>query len=278
MLQVLNLGAGVQSTALLLMACRGELPTLDAAVFADTGWEPAAVYAHLEWLTGVASDAGIPVHVVSAGNLRDDSLRSARDASRFASMPFYTLNPDGSRGLARRQCTREYKIEPIERFLRRELLGLKPRQRAPREAVITQWFGISTDELRRVRVSRNRWSRFAYPLIGLPEPMLPRPYSRQACRAWLTRHYPERDVPRSACIGCPFHSNDEWRQVRTVPDEWADAVAVDAALRRIPRFDGAAFLHADRVPLADVDLRTSEDKGQRALFNDNACDSGHCFT
>ena len=48
----LNLGAGVQSTALALMAERGEygLPKPDVAIFADTGWEPSDVYEHLEWL------------------------------------------------------------------------------------------------------------------------------------------------------------------------------------------------------------------------------------
>ena len=37
-LDVLSLGAGVQSTTVLLMSCLGELPKLDAAVFADTQW------------------------------------------------------------------------------------------------------------------------------------------------------------------------------------------------------------------------------------------------
>ena len=42
-LRILSLGAGVQSTVLALMACDGTLPGLDAAIFADTGWEPPAV-------------------------------------------------------------------------------------------------------------------------------------------------------------------------------------------------------------------------------------------
>jgi hypothetical protein len=46
---ILNLGAGVQSTTLYLMGCRGEIH-VDVAIFADTGDEPKAVYAHLEWL------------------------------------------------------------------------------------------------------------------------------------------------------------------------------------------------------------------------------------
>ena len=51
-LQVLSLGAGVQSSCMALMAEQGyegfEKP--DCAIFADTGWEPAAVYRHLDWL------------------------------------------------------------------------------------------------------------------------------------------------------------------------------------------------------------------------------------
>lgn len=46
-----SLGGGVQSTALALMVARGELPRLEAAIFADTGWESAATYGHVAWLT-----------------------------------------------------------------------------------------------------------------------------------------------------------------------------------------------------------------------------------
>ena len=50
-LRVLSLGAGVQSTTLALLAVRGEIgPMPDCAIFADTGWEPRAVYEHLTWL------------------------------------------------------------------------------------------------------------------------------------------------------------------------------------------------------------------------------------
>jgi hypothetical protein len=33
----------VQSTTLALMAARGEIEPPDCAIFADTGWEPAAI-------------------------------------------------------------------------------------------------------------------------------------------------------------------------------------------------------------------------------------------
>ena len=69
---VLSLGAGVQSSTLLLMAEAGEIePRPDAAIFADTGWEPAAVYQHLDWLE---TQTSIPIHRVSNGrNLYDDT-------------------------------------------------------------------------------------------------------------------------------------------------------------------------------------------------------------
>ena len=63
---VLSLGAGVQSSTLLLMSCLGELPKLDCAVFADTGWETKATYRHLEWLIEYARGCGIQVHRIQA--------------------------------------------------------------------------------------------------------------------------------------------------------------------------------------------------------------------
>jgi len=48
-LRVLSLGAGVQSTTMALMAAHGEIMSMpNCAIFADTGWEPKAVYEHLE--------------------------------------------------------------------------------------------------------------------------------------------------------------------------------------------------------------------------------------
>jgi hypothetical protein len=118
-LRLLSLGAGVQSTALALMAIDGTLDRLDGAIFADTGWEPRRVYDHLAQLGKALEDAGIPLYLVSGGNLRNDSLDPAH---RYASVPYFVRNPDGSEGMGRRQCTSEYKLSPINRKVR-ELLG-----------------------------------------------------------------------------------------------------------------------------------------------------------
>ncbi len=88
---------------MLALSAEGILPRVDYAIFADTGWEPAAVYAHLDRLEKeIAAPAGIPVLRVTSGNIRDDALDPNR---RFASMPLYILNQNGKPGMTRRQCS-----------------------------------------------------------------------------------------------------------------------------------------------------------------------------
>lgn len=106
LIEILNLGAGVQSSTVLLMSLSGELPKLDHAIFADTGWEPAAVYRQMDWLEGLATAAGVKVHRVSIGNIRDDALNVQRNygsangvKQHFGSMPLFTLSPEGNRGM-----------------------------------------------------------------------------------------------------------------------------------------------------------------------------------
>jgi hypothetical protein len=280
MLRILSLGAGVQSSALLLMSIRGELPKIDHAIFADTQWEPKDVYDHLAWLESEAKSAGIPVHRVTRGNLRQDAIefrqhRKSVDGKRYASIPLFVQNPDGSGGIIRRQCTSEYKIEPIERFIKRELLGIMPKQRAPRTPVVEQWFGITVDEVHRLRDSRDRWKTNAYPFCFPEQFGLPKTYTRQSCILWLESNFPGRKVPRSACIGCPYHGNDEWRRMRDDdPESWRDAVEFDREIRVADASGqsdrkilvGLPFLHRDLVPLDQVDLRTDKDKGQNSLW------------
>ena len=72
LITVLSLGAGVQSTTVALMAAVGEIkPMPDCAIFADTRWEPKAVYDHLDRLTAALP---FPVHVVSAGNYECEGM------------------------------------------------------------------------------------------------------------------------------------------------------------------------------------------------------------
>lgn len=84
-LNILSLGAGTQSSTLLLMSCKGILPKLDCAIFADTQCEPDYVYAQLDFLTKVANHHDIKIIKTTAGNLANDEV----DELGFYGVPAY---------------------------------------------------------------------------------------------------------------------------------------------------------------------------------------------
>jgi hypothetical protein len=271
--RILSLGAGVQSSTLYLMAAAGEFgdERPEVAVFSDTQWEPAGVYEWLARLPELAARLGspMPIQVVTAGSVRESVQYNA---GRFVTMPLYVENKDGSIGMIRRQCTKEFKIVPVTQAVRRHL-GLAAGQRVPKGTIVEQWMGISLDEASRMRDADEPWRRNRYPLVE-------REMTRAHCLQWLAAH----DIPappKSACIGCPFHSDRQWRELRDHdPVAWADAVDFDRGLRdgRMPPFKatlaGKAFLHRSGVPLEEVDLRTAEERGQVNLW-ENECE-GMC--
>lgn len=244
-MHIISLGAGVQSTTLLLMACHGEIrPKPKFAIFADTGWEPPTVYRHLEWLKIEAAKYGISVITVSNGNIKRDLENAVYHGKRVASVPFYVANRDGTVGMARRQCTSEYKIKPVQRKMR-ELLGYKPRKIIKEK--VTLWLGISTDEIQRVKTNREKWIENRYPLIELC-------MSRLDCLNWLEKKgYPR--PPKSSCIGCPYHSDEMWLDMKqNDPESWEEAVEIDRLIKKLPRFEGEAYLHRSCLPLDEVNL------------------------
>lgn len=262
-LRVLSLGAGVQSTTLALMAAHGEIAPPDCAIFADTQWEPPAVYNHLAWLRS-PNVLPFPVHVVTAGNIREAILaRRNTTGGRFAAVPWHTINPDGSHGMGRRQCSSEYKLEPIAREIRR-LLG-KPGRAFVRPGSVEVLIGISRDEAHRMRPARQKYMTNCYPLVD-------RGMTRRDCLKWMRDHgYPE--PPKSACMGCPYMDNARRRDMRdNRPDEWADVIEVDRALRTgdARGMRAVEYMHPQRVPLDAADLNDA-DPLQMDLFG-NECD------
>jgi hypothetical protein len=255
-LRTLSLGAGVQSTTLALMAAHGEIgPMPDCAIFSDTGWEPRVVYDHLARLREALP---FPVHVVSAGNLREDTLaRSKTLATRVAAVPWFMRMPNGDEAMGRRQCTQEYKLRPLQRKAVELMGGKRPK------GGCEMWIGISTDEAFRMRPSRVQYIANRWPLIELR-------MNRNDCERWMERN--GWTAPKSSCIGCPFHSDEQWRAL--TPAEFADAIVVDRAIRRQPGMKGEQFMHRSLKPLEEVDLSTAEDRGQLNLFN-NECE-GMC--
>lgn len=256
-MRILSLGAGIQSSTILLMSCKGELPKLDGAIFADTQFEPSAVYDNLRFLIEEAEKHGIPVHVRTKGNIETDSLKSrvrgrSEDGHRWASMPWAVDTGTKGGGKIKRQCTTEYKLQVIDRFCRRDVLGLKPRQHAPKEPVIEKWIGISRDESHRIKPAIQTYDLNEYPLIGFPVDY-GISMSRIECVGWLEKAHPSRYFPRSACIGCPYRSDAEWREMRRLhPEDWKRAVEFDAAIRVAGGMRGDTYTHRKLKPLDEA--------------------------
>jgi len=273
--RILNLGAGVQSTAIYMLMIDGEIEPADVAIFADTQEEPGGVYDHLAWLE---SQGGPPILKATAGKLGDDLVAGKNSTGqRFASIPAFTSYKEGGpRGMTRRQCTSEYKIAVVERVIRRELLGLKPRQRIPKGARLNQLFGFSTDEPKRAGNARIRYEQQMGPQWSVDFPLFDERLwmSRRDCRNYLEGRVPHR-VPRSACVFCPFKSNAEWVDLRdNDPESWARAVEVDRALRTSGtianrNLDQALYIHQSCLPLEKANLGDD----QLSLF-DLECEGG----
>ena len=258
-LRILSLGAGVQSTVMALMTMTGEIKDKpDCAIFSDTGAEPKNVYEHLEWLT---KQLDFPVYIVSKGNLRDDTINgfvSKNGNHKFATIPFFLKNS----GMGKRQCTNDYKIQPILQKTR-QLLGVKKHKRVPKDTIVETWIGISLDEIVRAKEAREKWNYNRFPLLELE-------LKRHQLIKWFEERYPNRSLTKSSCTFCPFHDDKTWREMKKHdPERWQDAVKFDKKLRdRHSKFKNEQFVHRSCVPLDEVDLDNIEDKGQYTFLDE----------
>lgn len=275
---ILSLGAGVQSSCLALMAEHNLVtPKPSFAVFADTQAEPQAVYDYIEYLEKQLS---YPIYKVTAGNLEDEAItiKKATDQSKMykegeeysiIQIPVFGKMPNGKITAAiGRKCTRDYKIRPIQRFIKKQLnINTYLRKN---KGVVTTWIGISTDEVARMKPSHLQWIIHKHPLIDMG-------MSRQDCIQWLKENNYKEPV-RSACYFCPFHGRDDWDYLKTNhPKEFEKAVQFDRELRETSKkYKGRkmeVYLHKSCKPLNEVDF--SENKGQDTFDFLNECE-GMC--
>jgi|TARA_E500000318_G_scaffold108195_1_gene118587 hypothetical protein len=271
-LRILSLGAGVQSSTLALMIEKGEIPMVDAAIFADVKGEPKAVYEHLDWLEKKLS---YPVYRVTWRDLKQDILDASTGKYKAFTAPFFTKNPaTGKKKMLRRQCTFMYKINPVVQKVR-DLLGLEKGEKRKKNTNVEMLMGISKDEIFRVKSNRIKYITNVYPLID-------KDFTRSDCIAWMLKNnYPR--PPRSACTFCPYHSNEEWKEIKKNKEEWAEVVAMDRAIRHQEKYKDKfkdsnevldeLFLHREGIPIDEVDFDKKKDD-QLDLFQ-NECE-GMC--
>ncbi len=276
--RALSLGAGVQSSVLALLLSQSDPRLLefgytkpDIAVFADTGWEPEYVYVHLAWLE---DQLDYPLIRVSSGDIRTNLRKGVTTSGhRFVDVPLYLVDDNGKKGMLRRQCTNHYKIAPIYKQIRKLAGGQKGRP-FPKGNHVEMWLGISEDEVGRMKPSREQWVHHRWPLVDLG-------MTRQDCAEWFASQYPERRLPRSACVICPYRSDEHWLELKHFePDSYNEAVRFDRWLRNSKTnpvrklLNGRPYLHSSRRPLETI--ISEKDKIPESLGHFNEECEGIC--
>jgi hypothetical protein len=190
---VISYGGGVQSTALIVLAM-SEGWDIDEIVHVDLldAESPATreyVALFREWLR---RDHGRDITIIER-DLYGDML--ARPG--FTPVPW---RGKYERFMLSRQCTRQYKVAPLQRYLYDKYDGR-----------IGLMLGISVDEYHRMRDSSAARIEHVYPLVD-------RRLTRWQCREIIERA--GLAVPwKSSCWFCPFRSVvSQWALVQRYPD------------------------------------------------------------
>ncbi len=237
MLNVISLGAGKQSSYMLLNAIKGKYEYKpEFAIFSDTGCEPDYVYSYFEWLKNYVKDKyNFDVIVVSEGNLMQDTIDYVEgNIKRVASLPLRLEN----KGLMPRQCTYDYKIKPIRKYL----------QKVRNKEKIRLWIGISLDEIQRIKESNVNYIEHHYPLIDYRTGI-------DSILEWYKKTGTAEPM-KSACLICPFHSSNYWKRFKKIfPKEFKTACDFDDKIRNYPNLKSKTYLSKHLIPLKDIDFK-----------------------
>lgn len=196
---ILSLGAGINSTALMIWLIQNEKP-LDEAVFADTGGEVPETYQTVRKARAYLKARKIPLRTVKAnGTLYDRCWRRKVIPSQIW-----------------RWSTRDFKVKPIHRYYK----SLK--------AHIYQYIGIAYDEIHRMKDSREPYVTNLYPLVD-------EKLTRDDCIEVIK----EAGFPmpvRSGCFFCPFNSTERWVWLyENHPRLYRKAVNLEEHSKHFPR-------------------------------------------
>lgn len=249
-------GGGRQSTAIAALIVQGRLPLPDYAVMADTDRERTSTWEYMKAvLRPHLIEAGVNLVVVPKSEWTTVDVWAGADGKTCLLPVFTTFS--GTLSKLPVYCSSKWKSRPIQRFLK-ERLGLTK---------WVNWFGMSLDEMRRVRQRDDKGNLNWYPLIqGIP-------MRASECINLVVNIMGWPEPPHSACAECPNQGNSEWRDMRkNWPADFERACLFDEWIRET---DPTIFLHFSGVPLREANLEAEPTAitGQLTL----SCDSGFCM-
>jgi len=186
----LNLGGGVNSSALAVELMARGYPAPAAAFFADTGGERPETYAHVDDLSAMfVANGWPPVEVVRW------IRKVGPNAGRFISIEEQCLTRKELPSLAygRKGCSVKWKGQPIDAAVKAHPATIKAQSEGRR---VIRVLGYDADE-------PHRWNRFNdNDLWSWWAPLVEWNMGRFECLSIL-RHAGFGGVPKSACFFCP---------------------------------------------------------------------------
>lgn len=231
---VWSYGGGVQSVAILVLVAQGKLPKPSRIIMVDTGRERK-----LTW---------IYTHKIAIPLMEKHDMKLEIVPHSYSNVDLYShkgslLIPAFTEmGKLSTFCSGEWKRNAAQRYLRDQ--GYGP------DRPITQWFGMSLDEVIRMRASDVKWIANHYPLVFDVR------LRRHECLLLIERAgLPE--PPKSACWCCPNLDNDEWLEEKEqTPEDFQKAIDLETEIneRDIKGGHTGVWLHESRVPLAQADF------------------------
>jgi hypothetical protein len=230
---------------MMALIVRGALPRPDRVVIADTSRESSLTWRYTErWTRPMMRSVGLDLEIAPHSLAKRDLYSGNGDIL----LPVFF--PGGKLPTF---CSSEWKKLVIRRYLR--LQGFGP------DRPVRMWFGMSTDEFRRMAVSDKKWTENYYPLI----------FDVQTSRAECLEIIDAFGIPRppkTACWMCPNRTDAEWiMQQEQAPEDHERAIALE---REIREREPSLYLHDSRRPLAEVVFnpnRGRKDKGSDECAN-----------
>lgn len=208
---VVSYGGGTNSTALLVgMVGQGEPPP-HAVLFADTGGERPATYAHLARFSDWLVARGYPrVTVVWRVDRYGERLTLERNCLDHHMLP--------SVAYGYKTCSQKFKIQPQDKWCNHDPT-LRAEWAAGRRVV--KLLGFDAGEPHRARASADPKYEHRYPLLEWD-------WGREECeRAIAAAGLPPPG--KSACFFCPNSKPAEVRSLRRdAPDLFARAIRLEA--------------------------------------------------
>ena len=212
MVTYLSLGAGVDTTAIVLMP--DVMDKTDFVIFADTGSENPETYDYLNnIIKPYLEKIHKPLVIVHGEEIIDNKPVTNMEEAYLG----WNMIPTR----IMRHCTDKWKIKPMNKYLK---------EHYP-EGNLIKIIGFAYDEIRRVKCQTDEiW----YPLIE-------KKMTRDDCIKYIqSKGFPV--PPKSGCFYCPFQRLDQWKELRFKhPDLWQRAINLEKNGKRYPEMTLSNF-------------------------------------